>query len=135
MVGFKTVRFTKLLGKNVNLGEFTKSIFEKCRFGPTMIVNMGVSFTASKRQDRVIQYMYCPKSGASFSERFNNRTEAINWANSLKDLEDPMDIMAKSFLFNDFGAFFRESGWSARTPVALHLWIQKWYHFTNMVPI
>ena len=138
MIGFKTVRFTKLLGKNVNLGEFTKGIFDKCRFGPLMVVNMGISFTASKGE--VIQYMYCPKSNASFTERFGQRSEAIEWAKSLNDLEDPIEIMAKSFLFGDFGEFWQESGWVGRTPVALHLWIQKWYHFfyqygTNMISI
>ena len=109
----------------MNLGEWTKAIFEKCRFGPLMIVSMGVSFTAGKGQDREIQYMYCPKAGASFSGRFNNRSEAYDWAHSLKDLENPMEIMAKSYLYNDFGEFFRESGWTARSPVAIHLWIQK----------
>ena len=75
--------------------------------------------------DSEIQYMYCPKSGASFNERFNNRSEAYDWADSLKVIDSPMALMTHSFLNQDFGEFFKESGWTCRSPVALHMWIQK----------
>ena len=138
MRGFKTVRFTKLLDAKVNLGEWCKAIFEQCNFGPLFCVNVGISFTAARKQDQDVQYMYCPKSGASFSATFETRQKALEWADSLKI--DTMNIMTHTFLNQDFGEFFKSSGWSCRSPVALHMWIQKWYHFfyqygTNMISI
>ena len=94
-----------------------------------MLVNLGLSFTAGKGKepsgDYQVQYMYCPKSAAYFNESFKSREEANKWADSLTQLETPMDIMTLSFLEKDFGEFFRGSGWTGRTPIALHLWIQK----------
>ena len=95
-----------------------------------MIVDLGLSFTAGKGkendlEDSTVQYMYCPRSAASFTERFYNRDQAYDWAKSLKHLDSPMEIMTLCFLFNSFGEFFKGSGWSARTPIAVHLWIQK----------
>ena len=119
------MRFTKLLGQKVNLGEWTKAIFEKCNFGPLFCVDIGISFTAARKQDQQIQYMYCPKSGASFKKTFETRKEAIEWADELMTINDSMELMAHSFLNNDFGEFFKESGWTGRSPVALHMWIQK----------
>ena len=132
MNGFKTVRFTKLLGEKINVGEWVRGILEQCNFGSIMLVNLGVSFTAGKgiefSEDYQVQYMYCPKSAAHFNERFKTRAEAYEWADTLKKLDSRMDIMTMSFLYdkgNDFGAFFSGSGWTGRTPIALHLWIQK----------
>ena len=90
-----------------------------------MIVDLGVSFTAAQGKEAEVQYMYCPKSAAYFNERFYNREQAYKWAESLKHLDNPMEIMTLCFLFNSFGQFFKGSGWTGRTPVAAHLWIQK----------
>lgn len=125
MIGFKTVRFTKLLGEKVNLGEWITNILEQCNFGPLVCVDVGISFTAARKQDQEIQYMYCPKSGASFSKIFEKRKEALEWADTLKVIDSPMLLMTHSFLNNDFGNFFSSSGWTGRSPVALHMWIQK----------
>ena len=90
---------------------------------------MGISFTAGKGKSESesyeVQYMYCPKSAANFNERFKTREQAYDWANSLKYLDNPLEIMSLCFLFNKFGEFFKGSGWTGRTPVAVHLWIQK----------
>ena len=130
MTGFKTVRFTKLLGEQTNLGEWVHGIFKQCNFGPIMIVNLGISFTAEKgisngTKEPDVQYMYCPKNAAALSERFKTRDQAYDWANSLKHLDDPMEYMTLCFLLNNFGEFFEGSGWTGRTPIAAHLWIQK----------
>ena len=94
-----------------------------------MLVNLGLSFTAGKGKESAenyqLQYMYCPKSAAHFNERFRTREEAYEWADSLLKLENPMQFMALSFLLQNFGEFFSASGWTGRTPIALHLWIQK----------
>ena len=128
LVGFKTVRFVKLLHGEINLGEWVLEIFKQCNFGEVMVVNLGISFTAGRKlqdQPSDVQYMYCPKSAASFNERFYNRDQAYKWAESLKGLDNPMEIMTLCFLFNDFGEFFHNSGWTGRRPIAAHLWIQK----------
>ena len=129
MNGFKTVRFTRLLGEEINVGKWVRGILEQCNFGPVMLINLGISFTAGKgkepSEDYQVQYMYCPKAAAYFNERFKTREEAYKWADSLTKLENKMDLMTMSFLHNDFGEFFRGSGWTGRTPIALHLWIQK----------
>ena len=96
MSGFKTVRFTKLLGEGINLGEWVLGILEQCNFGPIMILNLGISFTASKgiegHDNYQALYMYCPKSAAAFNERFKTREEAYDWAKSLNGLDDPNRI-------------------------------------------
>ena len=130
MSGLKTVRFTKLIGKEgINLGEWVLGIFEQCNFGPIMIVNLGISFTASKgvvgHNNYEALYMYCPKAAATLNEQFKTREDAYEWAKTLNHLDNPKDIMTLCFLFRDFGEFFTTSGWTGRTPIAAHLWIQK----------
>ena len=128
MTGFKTVRFVKVLGKNVNIGEWVHEILQKCRFGSLMIVSLGLSFTAHKihgNSDEEVKYMYCPKEAATFTERFRTREDALKWAKTLQTYDNPSEFMTLSFLNNDFGEFFKGSGWSVRTPIAVHLWIQK----------
>ena len=112
-----------MLGKNVNVGEWVKSIIEQLNFGPLVCADLGISFTAERKGE--VTYMYCPKSGASFSEAFENRESALKWADSLMFLDDQMELMALSYLTREFGEFFKESNWTGRTPIALHLWIQK----------
>ena len=119
------VRFTKLLDGEVNIGEWTRSIIEQCNFGSFMLVDLGLSFTAKKKLDSKVSYMYCPKSAASFSEKFETRKEALDWCDSLTSFKNMNEFLSLSFLQADFGEFFRESGWSTRSPIALHLWIQK----------
>ena len=99
-----------------------KKILEQCSFGPLLSVDLGLSFTARKNEE--IQYMYCPRSGASFSKTFESKIDALTWADSIH-IDDPMEYMDMSFLNNQFGEFFASSGWVARSPVALHLWVQK----------
>ena len=127
--GFKTVRFVKLLGEKVNIGEWVLGIFEQCNYGHIMDVRLGISFTAAQgiRQhgDQIVKYMYCPKSAASFHEQFRTREEALEWGESLKVYDNPQQFILLSFLNNDFGEFFKGSGWSVRKPIAVHLWIQK----------
>ena len=130
MIGFKTVRFTKLIGKEgINLGDWVLKILEQLNFGGIMFLQLGISFTANKgiegHDNYQAQYMYCPKAGATFDERFKTREEAYEWAKSLNGLDNPKDIMNICFLFQDFGEFFTTSGWTGRRPVAAHLWIQK----------
>ena len=112
-----------------NLGEWVLKILQQLNFGGVMIINLGFSFTANKgfegHENYRVQYMYCPKAGSSFSERFKNREEAYDWAKTLNSLDDPRKIMNLCFLFQDFGEFFSTSGWTGRTPIAAHLWIQK----------
>ena len=129
MSGFKTVRFTKLLGEGINLGEWVLGILEQCNFGPIMILNLGISFTASKgiegHDNYQALYMYCPKSAAAFNERFKTREDAYEWVKTLNHLDNPIEIMTLCFLFREFGEFFTTSGWTGKTPIAAHLWIQK----------
>ena len=121
----KTVRFVKLLDAEVNLGDWVKAIIEQCNFGPLVDINIGISFTSAKKFDTSVKYMYCPKSAASFSNMFQSRKEALMWADSLRGINSKNELMELSFLNNSFGEEFKSSGWTCRTPVALHMWIQK----------
>ena len=94
-----------------------------------MDVKLGISFTAGQKvkdkNDQEVKYMYCPKSAASFHEQFEKREDAYKWAETLMVYDNASDFMKLSFLNNDFGEFFKGSGWSVRSPIAVHLWIQK----------
>ena len=105
------------------MGQWVARIIEQCNFGPLFCVDLGLSFTAKKADS--IKYMYCSKSEVSFSATFETRSKALEWAQSLNALADPMEIMSMSFLNHEQGEVFAESGWIGRSPVALHLWIQK----------
>ena len=111
------------------MGEWVLGILEQCNFGPIMIVNLGISFTASKgiegHENYQTNYMDCPKSAASFNERFKTREDAYEWAKTLNSLNNTMEIMTLSFLFRESQDTFSGSGWTGRTPVAAHLWIAK----------
>ena len=127
LIGFKTVRFVKLLGEKVNVGEWVGGILRQCNLGPIMLVNLGISYTVGKGVDNSadyqVKYMYCSKSEAYFSELFRTRKEAYDWADSLLKLDDPIQIMSLTRMLSD--ERFMESGWTGRTPIAMHLWIQK----------
>ena len=126
MIGFKTVRFVKLLGEEVNIGEWVKMILEQCNFGNLMLLNLGISFTASKSTKRkeIIKYMYCAKISSWYSEKFTSRDEAYEAVEKLK-VYDSSKLMELIWLKTAFGENFEESGWVGRNPIALHLWIQK----------
>ena len=113
----------------MNIGEWVGQIFKQCNFGPVMDVKLGISFTAAQPNknsgNQEVKYMYCPKSAATFHELFKSREQAYEWAKTLEVYDEPAQFMGLSFLNNDFGEFFKGSGWTMRVPIAVHLWIQK----------
>ena len=120
------MRFVKLLGKDVNIGEWALSILKKCNFGPLVRVTIGLSYTAIKRKklEEECTYMFAPRGGGFFDEKFVSREEAYEAVEKLK-VYDSSNLMDLIWLKTSFGENFRESGWIGKTPIALHLWIQK----------
>ena len=120
------MRFVKLLGEEINIGEWIMEILKQCNFGPIMILNLGISFTASKstRLNEIIKYMYCPKISSWYEGRFKTREAAYEAIEKLK-VYDSSKLMELIWLKTAFGENFQESGWVGRHPIALHLWIQK----------
>ena len=114
-----------MLAEKVDIGQMLREIIQQCSFGPLFVVDIGFSFTASRALDQKVQYMYCPREGATFGSTFLDRNEALAWADKLKGINDPLEMLAFAFINDEFGSNFKQSGWTARSAVAIHMWLQK----------
>ena len=125
----KTLRFTRLVSKDFNVGTWLKEILSKIRFSDLMVIHVGFSFIAHNKHlstpDETTQiYLFCPKSLAPYTIKCLKFSEAREFADKLEQMK-PNEHLENTFFATETGDPFQQSGYVPNNLVCNYIWISK----------
>ena len=118
----KTLRFTRLVEPDFNCGTWLKTILEKVRSSEIMYIQVGFSFIALNKQNKI--YLFCPKALAPYTVKCTDKSEATAFADKLEKMTQN-EHLENIFLKTETGNPFNESGYCPNILVANYIWISK----------
>ena len=120
---WKTIRFTRLLESDFNVGTWLKSIIKAIRWNDFCVIHVGFSFIATNKEEKI--YLFCPKSLAAYSEKCIEKSDAIEFAERLEKMTQAEHLQNTFINTTDTGNPFEQSGYCPFRLVCSYIWITK----------
>ena len=120
---WKTIRFTRLVEPDFNVGTWLKTILKQIRYNDLVVIHVGFSFVAQNKHQKI--YLFCPKVLASYTAKCIDKNEAFDFADKLENMS-PAEHLQNTFVTStDTGDPFDQSGYCPVNLVCSYIWITK----------